>query len=112
MFETAGDDLALRIAYRALGQIANMRAQSDRLVDAYERAEAYAGPAGLTALVGWQSHGRFHGSTPLTELLAWQDEQNPWEQQSYWLRTHRAAARAMLGRFDEHGRCSPSSARS
>jgi class 3 adenylate cyclase/tetratricopeptide (TPR) repeat protein len=101
VFEAAGDDLALRIACSALGQIANMRAQMDKLADAYERAEAHAGPAGLTALVGFQSHGRFFGSTPLSELLAWQEAQEPREQRSYWLRTHRATSLAMLGRFDE-----------
>jgi class 3 adenylate cyclase/tetratricopeptide (TPR) repeat protein len=101
MFEAAGDDLALCIAYRALGEAANMRAQMDRMAAAYEQAAAHAGPAGLTALVGFQSHARFHGSTPLTELLAWQDEQDPREQRSYWQRTHRAAALAMLGRIDE-----------
>jgi class 3 adenylate cyclase/tetratricopeptide (TPR) repeat protein len=99
--EAAGDDLGLRIAYRALGDVANMRAQMDRMVGAYEQAEAHAGQAGLTALVGYQSHGRFHGSTPLTELLAWQHEQDPREQWSYWLRTHRAGALAMLGRLGE-----------
>jgi class 3 adenylate cyclase/tetratricopeptide (TPR) repeat protein len=101
VFEAARDDLALRVAYRALGEAANMRAQMDRMVAAYEQADAHASPAGLTALVGHQSHGRFHGSTPLTELLAWQDEQTPREQRSYWLRTHRAAALAMLGRQEE-----------
>jgi tetratricopeptide (TPR) repeat protein len=101
VFEDAGDDLALRIAYCALGQVANMRAQMDKLVDAYERAEAHAGPAGMTALVGFQSHGRFFGSTPLSDLLAWQEAQDPREQRSYWLRTHRATALAMLDRLDE-----------
>jgi tetratricopeptide (TPR) repeat protein len=84
-----------------MGQAANMRGQMDQLVDAYERAQAHAGPAGLTALVGYQSHGRFFGSTPLSELLTWQDQQDPREQRGYWLRTHRATALAMLGRFDE-----------
>jgi class 3 adenylate cyclase/tetratricopeptide (TPR) repeat protein len=101
VFEAAGDDLAVCIAYRALGEAANMRAQMDRMAAAYERAAAHAGPAGLTALVGYQSHAHFHGSTPLTELLAWQDAQDPREQRTYWLRTHRAAALAMLGRIDE-----------
>lgn len=101
VFETAGDDLALRIAYSALGQVANMRAQMDKMVDAYEQAVAHAGPAGLTALVGYQSHGRFFGSTPLSEVLAWQEAQEPREQRSYWLRTHRATSLAMLGRLDE-----------
>ena len=101
VFEPANHDLALRIAYSALGQVANMRAQMDKLVAAYEQAEAHAGPAGLTALVGYQSHGRFFGSTPLSELLAWQEAQDPREQRSYWLRTHRANSLAMLGRLDE-----------
>ena len=101
VFEAAGDDLALRIAHSAMGQVANMRAQMDRLVRAYEQAEAHAGPAGLTTLVGFQSHGRFFGSTPLSELLAWQEAQDPREQRSYWLRTHRATSLAMLGRFGE-----------
>ena len=101
IFEAAGDDLALRIAYRAIGESANMRAQMDQVAAAYEQALSYPGPAGLTALVGYQSHARFHGSTPLTELLAWQDAQDPREQRSYWLRAHRSAALAMLGRIDE-----------
>jgi class 3 adenylate cyclase/tetratricopeptide (TPR) repeat protein len=101
VFEAAGDGLALRIAYRAIGEAANMRAQMDQVAVAYEQALSYPGPAGRTALVGYQSHARFHGSTPLTELLAWQDEQEPGERRSYWLRAHRSSALAMLGRFDE-----------
>jgi class 3 adenylate cyclase/tetratricopeptide (TPR) repeat protein len=101
IFKAARDNLALRVAYVALGQIANVRAQMDGLAAAYEQAEAYSGPAGLTALVGYQSHGRFFGSTPLTALLAWQAEQDPREQRGYWLRAHRTAALAMLGRFEE-----------
>jgi len=101
IFEAAGDDLALRIAYRAIGETANMRAQMDQVAEAYEKALSYPGPAGLTAVVGFQSHARYHGSTPVTELLAWQDEQDPHEQRSYWLRAHRIGALAMLGRSDE-----------
>jgi tetratricopeptide (TPR) repeat protein len=101
VFEAAGDGLALRIAYRAIGEAANMRAQMDQVAAAYEQALSYPGAAGRTALVGYQSHARFHGSTPLTELLAWQDEQEPPERRSYWFRAHRSSALAMLGRFDE-----------
>jgi class 3 adenylate cyclase/tetratricopeptide (TPR) repeat protein len=101
IFEAAGDDLALRVAYRAIGENANMRAQMDQVAAAYEQALSYPGPAGLTALVGFQSHARFHGSTPVTELLAWQDQQDPLEQRSYWLRAHRTGALAMLGRDEE-----------
>jgi class 3 adenylate cyclase/tetratricopeptide (TPR) repeat protein len=101
VFEAAGDNLALRIAYRAIGENANMRAQMDQVAAAYEKALSYPGPAGLTALVGFQSHARFHGSTPVTELLAWQEEQDPQDQRSYWLRAHRTGALAMLGRSEE-----------
>ena len=100
VFESAGDELALRIAYRALGSVANMRAHMDRMAGAYEQAAAYSAPAGGTALVGYQGHARFHGSTPVTELLAWLDEQDPQEQRTYWLRTFRMTSLAMLGRFD------------
>jgi class 3 adenylate cyclase/tetratricopeptide (TPR) repeat protein len=101
VFEAAGDEIALRIAYRALGDAANMRAQMDRATAAFEQADAYTGPVKPVSLVGYASHGRFHGSTPLSELLAWQDEQDLHEQRGYWLRTHRIAALAMLGRFEE-----------
>jgi class 3 adenylate cyclase/tetratricopeptide (TPR) repeat protein len=101
VFEAARDELALRIAYRALGSVANMRAHMDRMAAAYEQAAAHTAPAGGTALVGYQGHARFHGSTPVIELLAWLDEQDPREQRIYWLRTFRMTALAMLGRIDE-----------
>ena len=41
VFEAAGDDLALRIAYRAIGESANMRAQMDQIAAAYEQALSY-----------------------------------------------------------------------
>jgi class 3 adenylate cyclase/tetratricopeptide (TPR) repeat protein len=101
VFEAAGDELALRIAYRALGSVANMRAHMDQMAAAYEQAAAHSAPAGGTALVGYQGHARFHGSTPVTELLAWLDKQDPREQRTYWLRTFRMTALAMLTRIDE-----------
>jgi tetratricopeptide (TPR) repeat protein len=78
-----------------------MRAQMDQVAGAYERAASYDSPAGVTGLVGYQSHARFFGSTPLTELLAWQDEQDPRERRGYYLAAHRCLAFAMLGRRDE-----------
>jgi len=68
---------------------------------AYQQAAAYAAPAGGTALIDYQGHARFHGSTPLTELLAWLDEQDPREQRTYWLQTFRMTVLAMLGRIGE-----------
>ena len=47
VFEAAGDDLALYSAYRALGQVANVRARMDDMVEASERAAEHAERAGL-----------------------------------------------------------------
>ncbi len=102
MFEAAGDDVALYIGYVALGNLANMRGQMDALVEAYDRAFAHARRAGLPhKFVAWRDAGRFHGTTPVSELLAWQDEQEPGEIRNPWVRGRRAEALAMLGRFDE-----------
>jgi tetratricopeptide (TPR) repeat protein len=103
VFEEASDDFALHVAYRALGQVANMRGQSDTLVEAYERAAAHAQRVGFPNedLIAWCNHGRLYGTTPVSELLAWQDEQDERERRSPWFRAHRAEALAMLGRFAE-----------
>ncbi|MBA2341932.1 MAG: AAA family ATPase, partial [Thermoleophilaceae bacterium] len=102
VFEAAGDDLALYTAYLALGQVANMRAQFDEGLEAYERAAAHAQHAGLPdQLFGWRSAMRFYGKTPVSELLAWLDEQGERGARNANLRAHRANALAMLGRFDE-----------
>ena len=102
VFEAAGDDLALHVGYHALGQVANMRAQMDEGLKAYERAAAHARQAGLPdELVGWRATFRYFGTTPVLGLLAWLDEYEPREGRNHWLRTYRAGALAMLGRFDE-----------
>ena len=102
VFEAAGDDVARYICYVALGQVANMRGQMDALVEAYERAFAHARRAGLPhKFIAWRDAGRFYGTTPVSELLAWQDEQQPGDIRSPWVRGRRAEALAMLGRFDE-----------
>jgi tetratricopeptide (TPR) repeat protein len=41
------------------------------------------------------------GTTPVAEVLAWLDANEPREGRNYWLRSNRAKALAMLGRFDE-----------
>ena len=102
VFEAAGDELALYTAYLALGQVANMRAQIDAGLEAYERAAAHAQQAGLPdRLVGWRAAIRLVGTTPVSELLAWLDEQGERGARNPNLRGHRANALAMLGRFDE-----------
>ena len=44
---------------------------------------------------------RFFGTTPVSELLAWLDENEPRAGRDHFLRAYRAGALAMLGRFDE-----------
>jgi tetratricopeptide (TPR) repeat protein len=104
VFEEAGDDFALHVAYCALGHVANFRGKQDALVQAYERAIAHARRAGFLnqqSLIAWCGVGRLRGTTPVSELLAWQDEQDERERRNPWFRAHRAEALAMLGRFAE-----------
>ncbi len=102
VFHAASDDAALYIGYSALGQVANMRGQMDAGLEAYERAAAHAGRAGLPhGDLGWRATFRFMGTTPVAGVLAWLDANEPREGRNYWLRANRAGALAMLGRFDE-----------
>jgi tetratricopeptide (TPR) repeat protein len=101
VFDAAGDNLALYTAYQALGQVANTRGQMDAALEAYERAAGHARQAGLPdELLAWRSVFLLYGTRPLSDLLAWLDENEPREPLNYWLRARRAAALAMLGRFD------------
>jgi tetratricopeptide (TPR) repeat protein len=102
VFRAAGNDAALYIGYSALGQVGNMRGQMDAGLEAYEQAAIHAQQAGLPHEdLGWRSTLRFMGTTPVAEVLAWLDANEPREGRNYWLRANRAKALAMLGRFDE-----------
>jgi class 3 adenylate cyclase/tetratricopeptide (TPR) repeat protein len=103
IFAAARHDLALYVAYRTLGLMANARSQMDAMVEAYDLAYTHAQQAGLPhQFVAWgRFHGRFFGTTPVSELLAWQDEEQPEEIRTPFSRGLRAVAVAMVGRFDE-----------
>jgi tetratricopeptide (TPR) repeat protein len=103
VFEAAGDELALYIAYRALGWVANMRAQMDARLEAFDQAAVHAQRAGLPRkLLGWRAGARLFGTTPVSALLAWLDEQQSGEEaRDILLRRWRSEALAMLGHFDE-----------
>ena len=103
VFEAAGDDLALYIAYSALAEVASMRGQMDAALEAYERAFAHARQAGHLPPESLAARAacRFFGTTPVSELLAWLDENEPRAGRDHFLRAYRAGALAMLGRFDE-----------
>ena len=103
-FEAADNDLALYTAYRALGEVTNMRAQMDEQLEAWERAFTHAQRAGLPQhLVGWRANARLHGTTPVSDVLAWVEEEEEEARggRETSLRTHKAGALAMVGRFDE-----------
>ncbi|MEK6275607.1 MAG: tetratricopeptide repeat protein [Actinomycetota bacterium] len=105
VFEAAADDLALSTAYRALGDVANIRAQMDARLEAGERALIHLRRARIPhredRLVYSLSAARLHGSTSVSELCEWLDEQEALSPQHSLLREARAEALAMLGRFDE-----------
>jgi class 3 adenylate cyclase/tetratricopeptide (TPR) repeat protein len=103
VFQAAGNDLALYIAYTALGELTGMRAQMDATLEATERAFAHARQAGHVpaGIVGSRAAFRFFGTTPVSELLVWLDENEPPGGRDHFLRAYRAGALAMLGRFDE-----------
>jgi class 3 adenylate cyclase/tetratricopeptide (TPR) repeat protein len=102
-FHAAGDNLALYVAYAALAEVAFMRGRMGAHIEAYERAVVHADRAGYAPAVSARTRagGRFFGATPVSELLAWLDENDPPGGRDYLLRAYRAGALAMLGRFDE-----------
>jgi tetratricopeptide (TPR) repeat protein len=103
VFQAAGDDLALYIAYSALAEAAEKRRQMDAALEAHEQAFAYARQAGHlpAGVLAWRAAGRFFGTTPVSELLVWLDENEPRAGRDHFLRAYRAGSLAMLGRFDE-----------
>ena len=103
VFQAAGDDMALYIAYSALAEVAGTRGQMGAGLEAYERALAHARQAGHLPpqSSAARAYARFFGTTPVSELLAWLDENEPGAGRDHWLRAYRAGALAMLGRFDE-----------
>ncbi len=102
VFETAGDDVALRTAHEARGQVANMLGRMDAGLAAYEQADDHARRAGLPERnLGWRGTFRVMGTTPAADTLAWLDEIKARESRNHWMRLNCARALAMLGRFDE-----------
>jgi tetratricopeptide (TPR) repeat protein len=100
-FEAAGDNAALYSAHRALGLIMNMRGRNDELVDAFERAAYHAQRAGRPyEFLGWRATGRFFGTTPVVDLLAFLDEHRG-RSEHRRLDIRRAHALVMLGRTEE-----------
>ena len=104
IFEAARADLALYIGYSALGQVAIIRAQADTALASLERADAHARRAGVRPKYEnwlWRAACCLVGTTPVSGVLSWLDENEPEHGHGPWTRAPRAEALAMLGRFDE-----------
>ncbi len=102
VFQAADDSLALYTAYYALAAVENIHGRLDAALEAFERAAHHSGRAGLSyEFAAYRSSLRLDGTTPISELLAWLDEnagRTGWER---WLHAPRAGALARLGLFDE-----------
>ena len=103
VFEAAEDDLALYYGYVALAHVASSSGRTDTTLDAFERAFAHARQAGLPyQLLLQRAVSRLLGTTPVSGLLAWVDEEKTRGEVEYTgLRGPYAHALAMLGRFEE-----------
>jgi class 3 adenylate cyclase/tetratricopeptide (TPR) repeat protein len=104
-FERAGNELALYIALFGLSSVAHMHGRMDAGRENADRAAAVAESLGLPHLQAWiqpyRVATRFHGTTPLAEVLVWWEEQDAAGPGSSSLQINRCLALAMLGRFDE-----------
>jgi class 3 adenylate cyclase/tetratricopeptide (TPR) repeat protein len=105
IFTEIGNDFALFVAYRALGEVANTRGRADEWLAACNAAVERATRLGrrdlVNELLGYLGPARLFGSTTVSELLAWLDEQERDHPEHAFNRGIRAAGLAMLGRFEE-----------
>jgi class 3 adenylate cyclase/tetratricopeptide (TPR) repeat protein len=103
--ERAGNQVALYLAYYGRGSALHMLGRMDRGREAMDRAADIAEGLGLPHLQAWvqpyRVAARFHGTTPIGEVLAWMKEQEAAGLSSSGLQVNRGLALAMLGRFDE-----------
>jgi class 3 adenylate cyclase/tetratricopeptide (TPR) repeat protein len=101
LFEAAGDDMALYLAYAALSEVGEMRGRWEAGMVSLERAWAHARRAGYLppSIVGRGASSRFFGPTPVAELLAWLDANEPPAGRDQFVLAYRAGALAMLGDF-------------
>jgi class 3 adenylate cyclase/tetratricopeptide (TPR) repeat protein len=101
-FSAAGDEFGLYAAARARGHVASFRGRADELAVAYDDVAEHARRAGFRAMTaGWRSSARFHGTTPIPDLLVWIDGLDDIERHNQYVRRRHGQALALLGRLDE-----------
>jgi tetratricopeptide (TPR) repeat protein len=105
LFEAEQDDVALYVAHFARGMVGHMRARMDDELRAMEQAVIHARRAGLghleIGLLPPLGSSRLFGSTPVSEVVAWLDEQEERGLRFVSLRGNRSMALAMLGHIEE-----------
>ena len=103
--EATEDQFALYLLHFARSLVASNLNRSDAQISALEHASYHARLAGLphlaAGLVREESHARFYGSMPLSQLLIWLEERETASGRDWPLTHWRAVALGMLGRFDE-----------
>jgi len=104
-FQAAGDDLGLYNAYFALGQVAHMRMQSDTAASAFEQALAHAGRLGYryreAYVKAWFAAELYLGPRPVSDVIAWFEQEEKHGLADLHLRSYLALARAMAGEIAE-----------
>ncbi|MBA2460725.1 MAG: AAA family ATPase, partial [Actinobacteria bacterium] len=104
VFEAAGDDWALAVAWGSLliADEVESRSWAD-IAAAAERIVGHARRANYHLLIDWGEaylvHAQYRGATPVEECLRWLDEHPDVGRQS--VLSYRDRLLAMLGRFDE-----------
>jgi class 3 adenylate cyclase/ATP/maltotriose-dependent transcriptional regulator MalT len=103
--EEADDVLALFVVHRGRAFVAHIRGRMDDEREALDQAVVFARRLGLphyeSSLLPAMSASRFHGTTPLLDLIAWFDDQVAAGRSHPGIEIDHAFALAMLGRFDE-----------
>ena len=103
--EQADDLLALFVIHRARGFVAHIRGQMDDEREALDQAVLLVRRLHLTyyeaSLLPMMGASRFHGTTPLPDVLAWFDEQEATGFRHPNNEMNRTLALAIVGRFDE-----------
>ena len=105
MLEASGDDFGLYVAHYARSVAAHTRGWMEAELTALDRSVLHAQRAALPHFGGWTllsiATCRFRGPRPVSDLLAWLDEQEKSSMRSPYLRVFRSIALGMLGRFEE-----------
>ena len=105
VLEASGDDFGLYVAHYARSVAAHQRGWMEAELTALELSRLHARRAALPHYGGWTllpiATSRFRGPRPVSNLLAWLDEQATSGMRSPYLRAFRSIALGMLGRFEE-----------